>query len=246
MENIRLIILLAGTGIVLGVFLFGWLPGKLRSSAQRRRRRPSVRGRSHISTEAGVDVDGMVDDELEKLGQLVADEVSDAHSAPGLEIRASRTQRQAAAPAAAVGKVFSLSIHAPKGVPFRGPVLLGAFASAGLEYGDMQIFHRHELQDGQERLMFSLASVREPGTFDLSAMQDFTTDGLVMFFQVPGQVDALKAFDSMVAIARALANSLDATLYDVTHSVLTNQTIGHMREEVIACQLQHRVANRAS
>lgn len=246
MENIRLILLLAGTGIVLGVFLFGWLPGKLRSSAQRRRRRPPVRGRSHISAETDMNVDGMVDDELEKLGQLVADEATDAHAAPGLEIRANRTRQQTVTPAEAVGKVFSLSVHAPKGVPFRGPVLLGAFASAGLEYGDMQIFHRHELQDGRQRLMFSLASAREPGSFDLSAMQDFTTDGLVLFFQVPGQVDALQAFDSMVATARALASSLNATLYDVTHSVLTNQTIGHMREEVIACQLQHRVAKRAS
>ena len=245
MENIRLILLLAGCGIVLGVFLLGWLPGRLRASAQRRRRRPVLRGRNSISGEAGINVDGMVDEELEKLGQLMADDVSDARLAPGLEIKASR-QQQAAAPAAAAGKVFSLSVMAPKGVPFRGPVLLGALADAGLEFGDMQIFHRHELQDGKERLMFSLASVREPGTFDLSAMQSFTTDGLLLFFQVPGQVDALKAFEAMIAAARALANSLDATLYDVTHSVLTNQTIGHMREQVIACQLRQRVAKRAS
>ena len=245
MENIRLILLLAGVGIVLVVFLLGWLPGRLKASAQRRRRRPTLRGRNNISSDAGVNVDGMVDEELERLGQLMADEEADTHPAPGLEIRASRRQ-QAAAPAAAATKVFSLSVMAPKGVPFRGPVLLGALADAGLEFGDMQIFHRHELQDGQERLLFSLASVREPGTFDLSAMQNFTTDGLVLFFQVPGQVDALKAFEAMVAAARALANSLDAMLYDVSHSVLTKQTIGHMREQVIDCQLQQRVAKRAS
>jgi cell division protein ZipA len=67
-----------------------------------------------------------------------------------------------------------------------------------------------------------------------------------MFIQVPGQADALKAFDSMVAAARALANSLDGTIYDATNSVLTNQTIGHMREEVISCQLQQRLAKKAS
>jgi cell division protein ZipA len=135
-------------------------------------------------------------------------------------------------------------VLAPTGVPFRGPVLLGALADAGLEFGDMQIFHRYEEQDGQ--LLFSLASVREPGIFDLSAMHDFTTDGLVLFIQVQGQADALKAFESMVTAARALANSLDGTIYDATNSVLTNQTIGHMREEVIACQLQQRLAKRAS
>jgi len=243
MENIRLILLLAGVGIVLGVFLLGWLPGKLKATSQRRRKRRPARGRNANSAETGINVDGMVGAELEKLGQLMADDVADVQPTPGLEIRASRAEEQKPA---TVGKVFSLSVHAPKGVPFRGPVLLGALADAGLEYGDMQIFHRHELQDGRERLVFSLASVREPGTFDLSAIRDFTTDGLILFFQVPGQVDALQAFEAMIAAARVLANSLDAIIYDSTHSVLTNQTIGHMREEVIACQLQQRVAKRAS
>jgi hypothetical protein len=33
---------------------------------------------------------------------------------------------------------------------------------------------------------------------------------------------------------------------DASRSVMTNQTISHMREEVISCQLQQRVANAAS
>jgi cell division protein ZipA len=239
MENMRGILLFAGVGIVLGIFLLSWLPGRLKARPARRRVRPSSRMRDAVSGEAGINADGMVEAELEKLGQLVVDAPGE-QSPPVCEIRATRPQP------AAVDKVFSLYVLAPKGVPFRGPILLGAMADAGLEYGEMQIFSRRELQDGRERLVFSIASVREPGTFDLSAMQDFTTDGLVLFFQVPGQVDALKAFESMVEAARALANSLGGILYDKSHSVLTNQTIGHMREEVIDCQLQQRVAKRAS
>jgi len=240
MENMRWILLFAGVGIVLGIFLLSWLPGKLKARSPRRRVRPSARTRDALSGEAGINADGMVEAELEKLGQLVVDDAPGEQLPPMCEIRATRPQP------AAVDNVFSLYVLAPKGVPFRGPILLGAMADAGLEYGEMQIFNRHELQDGRERLVFSLASVREPGTFDLSAMQDFSTDGLVLFFQVPGQVDALKAFESMVEVARALATSLGGILYDKSHSVLTNQTIGHMREEVIDCQLQQRVAKRAS
>jgi cell division protein ZipA len=242
MENIRWILLFAGVGIVLGIFLISWLPGRLKARPPRRRVRPSSRTRDAMSGEAGINADGMVEAELEKLGQLVVDDAPGEQLPPMCEIRATRPQ----AAATEVEKVFSLYVLAPKGVPFRGPILLGAMADAGLEYGEMQIFSRHELQGGRERLVFSLASVREPGTFDLSAMQDFSTDGLVLFFQVPGQVDALKAFESMVAAARVLANSLGGTLYDKSHSVMTNQTIGHMREEVIGCQLQQRVAKRAS
>jgi cell division protein ZipA len=235
MENMRWILLLAGVGIILGIFLLTWLPGKLKLVSQRRRVRPSVRARDVVPGTDGTNVE----EELEKLGQLVGDDASGEQSEPMFEIGATPQKP------AAVDKVFSLYVLAPTGVPFRGPVLLGALANAGLEYGDMQIFHCYEEQDGQQ-LLFSLASIREPGIFDLSAMQDFTTDGLVLFVQVPGQTDAIKAFESMVTAARALANSLDATVYDATNSVLTNQTIGHMREEVIACQLQQRLAKRAS
>ncbi len=239
MENMRWILLFAGAGVVLGIFLLNWLPGKLKALSGRRRMRPSVRVSGVAADEAGINVDSMVEAELEKLGQLVGDDASGEQPGPMCEIGATPQK------SAATGKVFSLYVLAPTGVPFRGPVLLGALADAGLEYGDMQIFHCYEEQDGQ-RPLFSLASVREPGTFDLSAMHDFTTDGLVLFLQVPGEIDAVKAFESMVAAAHALVNSLDGTVYDATNSVLTNQTIGHMREEVIACQLQQRLAKRAS
>ena len=240
MENIRWILLFAGVGIVLGIFFLTWLPGKLRAASQRRRVRPAARAYNAAAGEAGFAADSVVEKELEKLDHLVNDEASGDPSSPMLEIGANRPQE------APVGKVFSLYVRAPEGVPFRGPVLLGALADTGLEYGEMQIFNCFESRHGQRQLVFSLASIREPGTFDLSAMQDFTTDGLVLFIQVPGQADAVTAFESMVAAARALANHMDGNVYDTTNSVLTNQTIGHMREEIIACQLQQRLSKRAS
>jgi cell division protein ZipA len=125
-------------------------------------------------------------------------------------------------------------------------VLTGALAAADLEYGDMQIFHRHEQVEGHEVSLFSVANIKEPGIFDLSAMENFTTEGLVLFMQLPGPGDDVLAFDAMVESARALAASLGGTVCDATRSVLTNQSIGHMREEVIGCKLQQRVANTVS
>jgi FtsZ-interacting cell division protein ZipA len=43
-----------------------------------------------------------------------------------------------------------------------------------------------------------------------------------------------------------MADELSATVCDATRSVLTKQTISHMREEVIGCQLQQRVIKTAS
>ncbi len=110
----------------------------------------------------------------------------------------------------------------------------------------MQIFHRSEMLDGREKILFSAANIKEPGIFDLSAMESFTTEGIVLFLQIPGSVDGVHAFDSMVESARILADNLDSAVCDASRSVLTNQTISHMREEVISCQLQQRVANAAS
>ncbi len=143
-------------------------------------------------------------------------------------------------------RVFSLFVMSPAGVPFRGPVLLGAMDAAGLEYGEMQIFHRSETVGDQEQVLFYAASIKEPGTFDLSAMENFVTEGVVLFLQLPGTMNAAVAFDAMVVASRMLAGTLGGTVCDASRSVLTKQTIGHMREEVISCQLQERVANTAS
>jgi cell division protein ZipA len=135
---------------------------------------------------------------------------------------------------------------APSGVPFPGSFIVEAMQNAGLEYGDMQIFHCLDRQRGGDLPLFSVANMLEPGTFDLSAMSTFTTSGMVLFLQLPGPADPVQAFDRMVEAARSLADSLGGTVCDATRSALTNQTIGHMREDVIDYQLRQRVAKTAS
>jgi len=234
MENMRWILLLIGVLLVAGIYIAGWL--KTREPGPPRRRRVSSRLRR--KTEPGIDaftVDG-----LEATDRLLADDDTGLREEAVTDIR--RKHVEAPAP----DRVFSVFVTAPTSVPFRGPVLLGALAAAKLEFGDMQIFHRTELVDGREKVLFSAANIREPGTFDLSAMDDFTTEGLALFMQVPCAVDAGRAFDAMIESARILADSLDGHVCDARRSALTQQTIRHMREEVINCQLQQRVAQTAS
>lgn len=167
---------------------------------------------------------------------------------PAQEPQPVQTVRQTREPRPEVSPnhVFSVFVLAPHGVPFRGPLLLGALANAKLEHGDMQIFHRVEVVDGKEKTLFSAANIREPGTFDPAAMEHFTTPGLALFMQVHPGIDAVWAFEAMVEAARSLADSLGGTVCDASRSALTKQTIGHMRETVIGCQLQQRMAKAAS
>ena len=241
MENIRWILLLVGIVIVLGIYIAARLK-TVQFSMPRRRRpaRSAGRGRKTAPGLDGVGSDAL-DSGLDDMEQLFADE-----SLPEIEEQVIAAPVRERAPAASPDHVFSLFVLAPHGVPFRGQLLLGALAAARMEYGDMQIFHRVEVVDGHEKVLFSAANIREPGIFDLSAMENFTTEGIAFFMQLHSGVDAVWAFESMVESARILADSLDGTVCDATRSVLTKQTISHMREEVISCQLQQRVANTAS
>lgn len=112
-----------------------------------------------------------------------------------------------------------------------GPTLVETITDQGLRFGDMNIFHRASPED-RGRIDFSLASAVEPGTFDLGAMEEFTTPGVTLFMQLPGPAKPIDAFEDMVSIARGIAARIGADLKDEQHSVMTAQTIEHCRQRV--------------
>ena len=241
MENLRWILLLAGMVVILAVYLVSYYQVGRRQQPARRNSSRTPPVLEEDPRESGEpDFTSDMDAELEQLGQIITADT------PAVEEVVVEMPAEKPEPVAAADRVFTLFVEAPRGVPFRGPILFGALAAAKLEFGDMQIFHRIEMLNGEEKSLFSVANIREPGIFDLSAMEDFTSEGVVLFMQVPGSVDDVRAFDAMVESARILADNLDSRVCDATHSPLTNQAISHMREEVISCQLQQRVAHAAS
>lgn len=233
MDAMRWILLGAGLAVIAGIYLFSRLQAGFR---QRRRQREALKGRRRDPLYSGSDVP--LGEQPRKTGRSTDDGMQDFDEP--LVIEASDTG------SSFNGKVISLTVNAPAGVPFRGVVLHGALRDAGLVFGDMDIFHCMEDRRGRSEILFSVANIREPGTLVPDDFEDFTTDGIVLFMQVPGPSDAAHAFDEMVGAARKLADSLDAIVRDSTNSVLSNQTIRHMREEVISLQLQQQVTRNAS
>lgn len=241
MENMRWILLLAGIVIILAIYVYGrW---------QSQRAAQPDRSNRQVIEETPGEIDPLfdepqgsevVDDALESLGQMIAEDRAPRENATVQPIAPASPEP------ALPDKVVTLFVLAPSGVPFRGTFLMEAMEEAGLQFGEMDIFHFRERHNGREQALFSVANVTEPGTFDPANMEKFTTRGLVLFLQLPAAFDATRAFDAMVESARSLAESLEGTVCDATRSVLTNQTIGHLREDVIDYQLRHRVAKTAS
>jgi cell division protein ZipA len=143
-----------------------------------------------------------------------------------------RARQASAEPAVAVEeKIVAVYLIAPPQAPFHGPDVLAAARAASLEHGDMRIFHR--LQAGDDpRPVFSMANSVEPGWFDIEAMDEFETPGLALFLQLPGPLDGVTALDALLAAAQIMQRQLGGELRDAQRSVLTKQTMAHLREDM--------------
>ena len=127
-------------------------------------------------------------------------------------------------------KILALRVTASAPARFDGAELLAALRAEGLGFGRYEIFHRlHD--DG--RPIYSVASLREPGTFDIESMPTTYFPGVAMFAVLPGPVSAADAFDEMIFAARALATQLNGSLADERGAPLTALRVGKLREEAL-------------
>lgn len=125
-------------------------------------------------------------------------------------------------------KILSLRLSlAPQRV--EGAKLQEVLQSELLDHGKYDIFHRLHA-DGQS--VFSIASMVEPGTFDLEKMSETLYPGVTLFAQLPGPVPGMHALNEMVASARRLQSALGGVLQDDRGVPLTVHKIERMRQEV--------------
>ena len=111
----------------------------------------------------------------------------------------------------------------------KGQELLEFLMENEMSYGEMEIFHK---LDNQGEVLFSLANAIEPGTFDLSDIDEFEIQGVTLFMQIDGANQAERIFDEMLELARKISGKFSSQIFDGTRSALTQQTIGHIRQNI--------------
>ncbi|WP_028115567.1 cell division protein ZipA [Ferrimonas senticii] len=104
------------------------------------------------------------------------------------------------------GDVLVLYVVGSEGEPIRGGELLPNLITMGFKFGDMDIFHRHQHSGGNGPVLYSLANMHQPGVFDLDSMEQLTTNGVVLFLQLPSSHDARVVFSTMLGNAQGLAD----------------------------------------
>lgn len=129
-------------------------------------------------------------------------------------------------------EVLVINIMAPKGYYFSGEEVLECCVEQGMRFGEMNIFHRHKDVEGKEPILFSMANIVMPGTFNIKEMNNFQTPGVSFFLALPCATKSMDAFDLLYRTATNLAQAWGGELKDENRSVLTQQTVEHYRQRI--------------
>ncbi|UVW34524.1 cell division protein ZipA [SAR92 clade bacterium H455] len=127
-------------------------------------------------------------------------------------------------------QILIMHLMAPKGEVLSGQQLQEAALNVGLRYGELKIFQRHLHEDGSGEVLFSMANLVNPGTFDLKTIDQMTTPGVTLFMALDDIDDPVSAFDIMVESVDSMASVMNLSVLDETRSSMTRQTIDHYRQ----------------
>jgi cell division protein ZipA len=130
-------------------------------------------------------------------------------------------------------KIVTVRVCAAGEARWSGASLLSALELNGLAYGRYQVFHRRHT-DG--RSLFCVASLIEPGTFDVARMPSEEFRGVTLFAVLPGPLEPLLTIDELLGAARGLAQELSGMVQDSKGMPLSPQRAAALRDDVARFQ----------
>lgn len=254
--TLRIILAVIGLAVLLAIYLFG-RPGQrgqgtrvLFKRIARQRVEPVIGESGGGSLRDPADPDTTkpaprqdelsVDlrEELDRLGNTVADaRAKPQRPVPATAQRPPPGKRPLDLP---VERIVTLFVVARGGAKFSGSDIAVAAEKAGLEFGDMHIFHRPLDGKPDAGPIFSTANMVKPGYFDISRIDELRTPGLTFFMTLPGPLSALDAWDAMLPAAQRMAELLGGNVLDEERNALGRQRIAVLRDELRVWDRQHK------
>jgi cell division protein ZipA len=218
MEPLRWVLLLIGAGIIGWVFLYsrGLWPRQIRLPENWLRRSA---GEQQSTDSETPDVD---------LAAIDADPVE--------------PEPPKTTPLANDSTVITVRIMPSPGAFFPAEELILVLRDVGLRHGQFGIFHC--MTEGDKgRVRYSVASLVEPGSFDLSNLKDSEYRGISIFTVLPAPENGVGLFDEMMETARAIAKRMEGRLVDSDGGAMSLQRERYMREELIEYLRRHQNAD---
>lgn len=221
MDNLRVLLMIIGILIIAGIYLWG-VGFDHRKATRKIQKHRKDQKEPILETPVIKPREEEVDftDVFRRQGGLFRDEDADV---PESATNSAKSEQG----------IIVLHVISNSGIRFNGEAVRDALYTAGLSYGDMQIFHHHGVGNSVSKdSIFSVANIHEPGMFNLKNMEDFQTDGLVMFMQLPVPIDAAVGFEHMLSTAQRLAEILNGDVCDEKREPLTPEAIEALRSYV--------------
>lgn len=211
MALFRWALLLAGVLVIAGIFAY--------SRGWLTWRVPQfLRNNRQADTESSIQPD-------EQQNALLAEEVKQPAKAPLLS---------------SDSMIVTVRIMPQPGESFPAEQLVLILRGTGLQHGKYGIFHRLSPADSSI-ILYSVASLVEPGAFDLTRLKESFYKGVSIFMVLPAPDDGVALFDDMLETARTIARGVGGRLVDQDGSILSVQRERFMREEVIEFLRRHSV-----
>jgi cell division protein ZipA len=135
--------------------------------------------------------------------------------------------------AAELQRIVTIRVCAVGETCWPGSQLMAALELHGLAFGRYQVFHRKHA-DG--RSLFCVASLIEPGTFDVAEMADQEYRGVTLFAVLPGPMQPVDTMDELLDTARGLAEELSGMVQDAKGMPLSPQRAAALREDIARFQ----------
>lgn len=140
--------------------------------------------------------------------------------------------------------VVALTIMATESQMFTGRAIRQALEKQEMRFGDMQIYHRYSLNN-RRQILFSVANILDPGTLLPDQLVSMKTPGLLVFTRLPGPINGLSIFDSMLETAQELTSYLGGTLCDEKREPITDMHLESMRNRIFELNLSLQAASKS-
>jgi len=230
--ELRVIVAVIGVIALALIYFFGRprKPGQGERRVAKRgedeRIEPTI-GESTADPEQG-ELDVSLRAELDRLGREGAAGAPTGRARSTLGVRPDRK----------IERIVTLFVATRAGETIAGSDVVVAAEKAGMQFGDMGIFHRLASGKASEGPVFSMANMVKPGSFDMSKLDSLRTPGVTLFMTLPGPLPALDAWEMLLPTAQRLAELLDASVLDEERNTLGRQRIAHLRDELRAWDRQ--------
>lgn len=227
MELVSLIIMVLGLAALVGIYVISRI--SRRQSPQKRDENIPV-----LRDAEGNELSSVSDDVPARDGKRPAANARDMSDVMMSNVSGKRNSSSDAAStvknAATLPPQLVLFIAADIDVGFAGEEILRALDNAGLNFGEMDIFHRYILTNQGEVSLFSVANGVKPWTLVPDELVRQATPGLSMILNLPSPIEDREAINDFLRTAERLADDLKGILKDHHQQPITP----HLRADILA------------